>query len=63
MVSTFVRYLPGVVAAMAAFGVLKLTAFFGITSLAYEMLAFLAAYLILAVLVDKAMVRYGRSGR
>lgn len=52
---------PGVVAALAAFAVLKLTAWVG--SVEVELLIFLVTYLVVAVLADAAMRGYGKTDK
>ena len=54
------RWVPGIVAALAAFAVLKVFQVLAGQSLLLELLAFLACYLIVAGLVERAMVGYGR---
>lgn len=51
-----VKHLPGMAGALAAFVALKLL---GWTGLGYQLAAFLATYLIVTLLVDQAMRRYG----
>ena len=51
------RYVPGLSGALVAFTVLKLL---GWMSFAYQLGAFIAAYLLTAIALDHAMRRYGR---
>lgn len=51
------RYVPGLVGALAAFTVLKLV---GWMAFGYRLGTFLATYVIVAVAIDQAMRRYGR---
>jgi hypothetical protein len=50
------RYVPGVVAASVAFVATKIVAW---TEIGFEFGVFLAAYLVVVVLVDRGMKRYG----
>lgn len=61
--STVVRYLPGLIGAVAAFVALKLLILLGVSSLGFEILAFFVVYLVVTVLTDKAMRAYRTSGR
>ena len=54
------RWVPGIVAALAAFAVLKVFQVLAGQSLLLDLLVFLACYLIVAGLVERAMVAYGR---
>jgi len=56
--STVVRYLPGLIGAVAAFVALKLLILLGLASLGFEILAFFVVYLVVTVLADKAMRAY-----
>lgn len=59
--SKLIKYLPGFVGAVGAFAVLKLVGLLTLGSMALEFLIFICAYLIIAVLLDQAMARYGTS--
>ena len=59
--SSVVRFLPGLMAAAFAFVALRLAKLLGLQSLSLELLIFLLAYLVVAVLADQAMRSYGRS--
>lgn len=52
------RFVPGLLGAIAAFVVLKLLSWVG--SLSLELLVFLGTYAAVAVSVDTALKRYGR---
>ena len=52
-----VKFVPGLMGAIAAFIALKLV--FWADSLLFELLVFLGAYALVAFIVDLAMVRYG----
>ena len=56
---TILRFVPGAAGAVAGFGVTKLV---GWTELGFEFGAFLGAYLVVAIAVDRAMRRYGAAG-
>ena len=51
------KYVPGTVAAIAAFAAIRITPW--LQSFWLEGLVFLTAYLVVAVSVDKALTRYG----
>lgn len=57
---TILHFVPGLVAALVAFGVTKLFAW---TELGFELGAFLAAYLVVTISVERGMRRYGASRR
>ena len=61
--STVIRYLPGLIGAVAAFVTLKLLILLGFTSLGAETLAFFVVYLVVTVLADKAMRAYRNTAR
>jgi len=61
--STVVRYLPGLIGAVAAFVALKLLILLGLASLGFEILAFFVVYLVVTVLADKAMRAYRNTER
>jgi hypothetical protein len=56
--STIVRLVPGLIAAVAAFVALKLLLFVNLTSLGFEIAAFFVVYLVVAVIADRAMRAY-----
>jgi hypothetical protein len=56
--STVVRYLPGLIGAVAAFVALKVLILLGFASLGFEILGFFVVYLVVTVLADKAMRAY-----
>jgi len=51
------EYLPGVIGAFSGFVLLK---FFTWTGLRYELVFFLLIYVLVTILVERAMRRYGR---
>jgi hypothetical protein len=51
------RFVPGFVAAVIAFAVMKLISL--VASLGWQALVFLVVYIVVAVAVDYAMRRYG----
>ncbi len=53
------KYIPGFIAALAAFAILKLVGWLTSLSLATELLVFIVAYLVIAFSVDKAFTSYG----
>ncbi len=57
-----IHYLPGFLAAAIAFAVLRIVMVFDLQSMALELLIFLAAYLVVAVLAERAMRAYGKTG-
>lgn len=59
----FLKYLPGLAGATVAFVCLKLTSLFGIETLVLEAVLFLSVYIIVAILFDVAMRRYGTRQR
>jgi membrane protein implicated in regulation of membrane protease activity len=61
--STVIRYLPGLIGAVAGFVALKLLILLGFASLGFEILAFFVVYLVVTVLADKAMRAYRTSER
>ncbi len=58
-VSKLLRYIPGVAGAGAAFGASKLVGWMSWTSLSGELSVFLATYLVVTILVDRALAAYG----
>jgi len=54
---SLLTHVPGLTGALAGFVALKLLAWMGV---GYQLLVFLLTYLIVSVLVDQAMRRYGR---
>jgi hypothetical protein len=54
------RYLPGILGALAAFGVAKLVAWTEL-GLELELVGFLASYVAGTLAADRALLRYGRS--
>jgi hypothetical protein len=53
------KFLPGLIAALAAYIALKVLGFLGVASLEVEILVFFIVYAIVAVIADKAMIAYG----
>lgn len=53
-----IRFLPGFVAAIAAYVALKLLGWMK-QSLSFEILLFFGSYVVVALIVDKAMKKYG----
>ena len=56
MFSSLIRLLPGLLAALVGFIVLKAMAWL---SVSLQLLLFLATYLFVAVLIDRALRQYG----
>jgi hypothetical protein len=56
---SFIKFVPGLIAAIAAFIVLKLTAWIG--SLWFQVLVFFGVYICVAVLVEIGMRRYSQN--
>lgn len=61
--SLLVRLVPGLVAAGAALLTMELVSLFGFISLSARIFVFFAAYLAIAIIVDRAMAAYGDSSR
>lgn len=61
--STVIRYLPGLIGAVAAFVTLKVLILLGFATLGFEILGFSAVYLVVTVLADKAMRAYRNTER
>ena len=61
--STVIRYLPGLIGAVAAFVTLKVLILLGFATLGFEILGFSAVYLVVTVLADKAMRAYRTTKR
>ena len=59
MVQAILKFLPGVVAAGVAFVATKLVAW---TEVRFEFSVFVAAYIAVAVSMDRGMKRYGAGG-
>ena len=55
-----VRLIPGIAAAAAAFVAAKVMRMLPFGSLALEILAFFVTYIVIVVMVDRAMKSYGR---
>jgi hypothetical protein len=55
-----VRFVPGLIGAISAFWVPKLTSWLG--SLWLELLVYLGVYGVITVLLDQGMKRYGEKG-
>jgi hypothetical protein len=53
-----IRFLPGFVAAVAAYLAMKLIGWVG-QSLSFEILLFFGTYVVVTVIVDAAMKKYG----
>ena len=58
--SAIIHYIPGLLAAAIGFAVLRVVALLNLQSMALELLIFLAAYLVIAVLAERAMRAYGK---
>ena len=56
MFSSLIRFLPGLLAALAGFIVLKAMAWL---SVSLQLLLFITAYILVAVLIDRALRQYG----
>ena len=61
--ANLMRYVPGLIGAIIAFGALKFAIFLGVTQNGWQMLVFFLAYILVAVAADRAMTAYGRSAR
>ena len=57
MISSIIRFLPGLIAAIVGFIVLKAIAWM---SVSLQFLLFLAVYLLVAVLIDQSFRKYGK---
>ena len=57
--SSVLRFVPGLIAAVVAFIALKLLFWFGFAALIYEILVFVLVYIAVVVVVDRAMTAYG----
>jgi uncharacterized membrane protein len=57
--SSVIRFAPGLAAAIVALAVLKLIGWLGWASASGEIAVFLVTYLVVAVVTDRAMKRYG----
>lgn len=55
---SFIKFVPGLIAAIAAFIVLKLTAWIG--SLWFQILVFFGVYIFVAISVEIGMRRYSQ---
>jgi hypothetical protein len=55
---SFIKFVPGLIAAIAAFIVLKLTAWIG--SLWFQVLVFFGVYIFVAISVEIGMRRYSQ---
>jgi hypothetical protein len=60
--STVIKFAPGFAAAIVALAVLKLIGWLGWASATGEIALFLLTYLVVAVVTDRAMKRYGVQG-
>ena len=56
MFSSLIRFLPGLLAALVGFIVLKAMAWL---SVSMQLLLFIAAYILVVVLIDRALRQYG----
>ncbi len=61
--SLLVRLVPGLVAAAAALAAMEILSVFGFISPTLRIVAFFSVYIVIAVLVDRAMAAYGASRR
>ena len=61
--SKVIKFLPGLIGAAVAFVAVKLVAVLALESIALEFLVFVCTYLIVAVLLEHAMTRYGTPER
>jgi hypothetical protein len=52
------RYVPGLIGALAAFVVVKLMAWSGVT---LQLITFVGGYLLVTMAADRALLGYGRS--
>jgi len=55
--TTLLRYIPGLIGALAAMIAFRLL---GMLDFSVRILIFFAVYLVVTILVDKAMTRYGK---
>lgn len=58
--SGIIRFIPGVLAAIVGYVVLRLVGLFDVQSAATEFIVFLAVYIVVALLADHAMRTYGK---
>jgi hypothetical protein len=61
--STFVKLLPGLIGAAAAFIALKILHLFGIRAIGFEIAVFTLTYVIVTLGLDKALAGYGAERR
>ncbi len=61
--SNVLRFVPGVAGALAAFGAAELVDWLSWTSLSGEVSIFLVTYLVVAIVVDRALATYGTQPR
>lgn len=63
MMSSAIRIVPGLIAAILAFVALELVIFLGSTTLGVHILVFFLVYIFSAFTAEKAMAAYGRTLR
>ena len=56
-----VRLIPGLIAAVAALVAMRLIGIFGFASDTFQIIVFFLTYIVVAVLVDGAMRKYGKA--
>ncbi len=56
-----VRLIPGLIAAVAALIAMHLVGIFGFASDTFQIIVFFVIYIVVAVLVDGAMRKYGKA--
>lgn len=59
MMAAIIRQVPGIIGALVGYAVLKLFSLLGFQSLAGEIVVFLLVVIVVALLADRAMRRYG----
>lgn len=63
LVSTIVRFIPGLIAAIAALVAMRLVGIFGFISDTLQVIVFIVTYIVVAIAVDGAMRTYGKHDR
>ncbi|MFZ5792623.1 MAG: hypothetical protein ACOY3L_18185 [Pseudomonadota bacterium] len=58
MMAAIIRQVPGIIGAVSGYVVLKLFGLLGFQSLAGEIVVFLVAVIVVALIADRAMRRY-----
>ena len=55
-----IRFIPGIVGAAAGFIAFEIVQSFGVQDLGWEIITFFGAYIIVTVVVDRALRSYGK---